>query len=110
MSFFAGTPVGALVGGIVAEWVGLRATIVAAAVLLAGCIGLLLLRYPGLRVLDESRLGFDTVAEPKVRPTSTAPTSTPPPTSSWSRSTSGVADSMVDSASHPPWENSTIAS
>jgi MFS family permease len=68
MSFFAGTPVGALVGGIVAEWVGLRATVVAAAVLLAGCIGLLLLRYPGLRVLDESRLGFDTVAEREGAP------------------------------------------
>ena len=68
MSFFAGTPVGALVGGIVAEWVGLRATVVAAAVLLGGCIGLLLLRYPGLRVLDESRLGFDTVAEREGAP------------------------------------------
>jgi UPF0716 family protein affecting phage T7 exclusion len=64
MSFFAGTPVGALVGGIVAEGIGLRATIVGAAVLLAGCIGLVLLRYPGFRVLDESRLGFDSTAEP----------------------------------------------
>jgi hypothetical protein len=49
----------------VAEGVGLRATVVGAAVLLAGCIGLLVLRYPGLRVLDESRLGFDATAEPE---------------------------------------------
>ena len=63
MCFFAGTPVGALVGGIVAEWVGLRATIVGSAVLLAGVIGLTLLRYPGFRVLDETRLGFDATIE-----------------------------------------------
>jgi predicted MFS family arabinose efflux permease len=64
MSFFAGTPIGALVGGIVAEWIGLRATIVASAVLLAGTIGLLVLRYPGLRVLDETRIGTDVTIEP----------------------------------------------
>jgi len=68
MSFFAGTPIGALVGGIVAQWIGLRATVVAAAVLLAGCIGLVLLRYPGLRVLDESRVGFDATAEAEGPP------------------------------------------
>jgi MFS family permease len=62
MCFFAGTPVGALVGGIAAEWIGLRATIVVSAVLLAGCIGVALLRYPGFRVLDENRLGFDGTA------------------------------------------------
>jgi predicted MFS family arabinose efflux permease len=65
MCFFAGTPVGALVGGIVAEWIGLRATIVSSAVLLAGCIVVVLLRYPGFRVLDESRLGFDATTEPE---------------------------------------------
>jgi predicted MFS family arabinose efflux permease len=63
MSFFAGTPIGALVGGIMAEVVGLRATIVGSAVLLAGCVAAVLARYPGLRVLDESRLGFDHTTE-----------------------------------------------
>jgi hypothetical protein len=48
--------------------VGLRATIVGAAVLLAACIGLVLLRYPGLRVLDESRLRVDATAEPERAP------------------------------------------
>ena len=63
MSFFAGTPIGALVGGIMAEVVGLRATIVGSAVLLAGCVAAVLARYPGLRVLDESRMGFDHTTE-----------------------------------------------
>jgi hypothetical protein len=63
MCFFAGTPVGALIGGIAAEWIGLRATVVGSAVLLAGTIGLTLQRYPGFRVLDESRLGFDETVE-----------------------------------------------
>ena len=64
MCFFAGTPVGALIGGIVAEVIGLRATIVGSAVLLAVGVGLALLRYRGFRVLDESRLGFDRTLEP----------------------------------------------
>jgi hypothetical protein len=64
MSFFAGTPIGALIGGIAAEWIGLRATIVASAVLLAGTVALLLLRYPGFRVLDETRIGTDVTIEP----------------------------------------------
>ncbi len=68
MCFFAGTPIGALVGGIAAEWIGLRATVVGSAVLLAGTIGLTLLRYPGFRVLDESRLGFDETVEPPGAP------------------------------------------
>jgi predicted MFS family arabinose efflux permease len=59
MSFFAGTPIGALVGGIAASWIGLRATIVVSAVLLAIAVTVMILRYPGLRVLDESRVGFD---------------------------------------------------
>ena len=63
MCFFAGTPVGALIGGIAAEWIGLRATVVGSAVLLAGTISLTLQRYPGFRVLDESRLGFDETVE-----------------------------------------------
>ncbi len=64
MCFFAGTPVGALIGGIVAEVIGLRATIVGSALLLALAVGLALLRYRGFRVLDESRLGFDRTIEP----------------------------------------------
>jgi MFS family permease len=63
MCFFAGTPIGALVGGIAAEWIGLRATIVASAVILAGTIGLTLLRYPGFRVLDETTLTPDATTE-----------------------------------------------
>jgi MFS family permease len=59
MSFFAGTPIGALVGGIVASWIGLRATIVGSAALLAIAVVVTMLRYPWFRVLDESRVGFD---------------------------------------------------
>jgi MFS family permease len=65
MSFFAGTPIGALVGGIAAEWIGLRATIVGSAVLLAGTIAVTMLKYPGFRVLDESMLGTDGKMKPK---------------------------------------------
>jgi predicted MFS family arabinose efflux permease len=68
MCFFAGTPVGALVGGIAAAVIGLRATIVGSAVLLAGVIALALLRYPGFRVLDETRLGFDHTIDPAGAP------------------------------------------
>ena len=57
MCFFAGTPVGALIGGIVAEVIGLRATIVGSATLLAVGVGLALLRYRGFRVLDETPPG-----------------------------------------------------
>ena len=65
MCFFAGTPIGALVGGIVAQGIGLRATIVGAALMLCVTVGLGLLRYPGFRVLDESRVGIDaTVTAP----------------------------------------------
>jgi MFS family permease len=59
MSFFAGTPVGALLGGIAASVIGLRATIVASAALLAGAVVVAMVRYPWFRVLDESRVGFD---------------------------------------------------
>jgi MFS family permease len=64
MGFFAGTPIGALVGGVAAEWIGLRATIVGSAVLLAGTIGLTLLKYPAFRVLDETMPGTDAGVEP----------------------------------------------
>ncbi len=59
MCFFAGTPIGALLGGIAADVVGLRATVVGAAVLMAGTIVYLVLRYDGLRPLDQSIAGFD---------------------------------------------------
>jgi MFS family permease len=59
MSFFAGTPVGALLGGIAASVIGLRATIVISAALLALAVTITMLRYPWFRVLDESRVGFD---------------------------------------------------
>jgi MFS family permease len=61
MSFFAGTPVGALIGGIVAELIGLRATIVGAAVILGVTVVVLLVKFPGFHVLDESTAGFDRV-------------------------------------------------
>jgi MFS family permease len=63
MSFFAGTPIGALVGGIAASVIGLRATIVVSAVLLALAVIVTMLRYPWFRVLDESRVGFDAHVE-----------------------------------------------
>jgi MFS-type transporter involved in bile tolerance (Atg22 family) len=63
MSFFAGTPIGALIGGILASLIGLRATIVASAVLLAIAVVLMMLRYPWLRVLDETKTGFDAHVE-----------------------------------------------
>jgi MFS family permease len=59
MSFFAGTPIGALLGGIAASIIGLRATIVASAALLALAVIVTMIRYPWFRVLDESRIGFD---------------------------------------------------
>jgi MFS family permease len=64
MSFFAGTPIGALLGGIAASIIGLRATIVASAVLLAIAVTVTMIRFPWFRVLDESRVGFDAHVEP----------------------------------------------
>jgi predicted MFS family arabinose efflux permease len=72
MSFFAGTPIGALIGGIAASWIGLRATIVASAVLLAIAVAVMLFRYPWFRVLDESRLGFDAQVEGRATDLDTA--------------------------------------
>lgn len=66
MSFFAGTPIGALVGGIVASWVGLRATIVGSAALLAITVAVMMWRYPWLRVLDETKPGFDARVETRA--------------------------------------------
>ncbi|MFN8026082.1 MAG: MFS transporter [Acidimicrobiia bacterium] len=59
MCFFAGTPIGALIGGIVADFVGLRATVVGAGVLMACTIVYLVLRYDRLRPLDEALASFE---------------------------------------------------
>ena len=85
MCFFAGTPVGALDrrhrrrGDRAARHhrrLG-RARPLA--------VGVAPLRYRGFRALDEARLGFDHAVEAAAEGECTAPTSTPPPTSSWSR-------------------------
>jgi hypothetical protein len=47
----------------VASVVGLRATIVGSAVLLAIAVVVTMVRYPWLRVLDESQVGFDAHVE-----------------------------------------------
>ncbi|MFI5054242.1 MAG: MFS transporter, partial [Acidimicrobiia bacterium] len=62
MCFFAGTPIGALIGGIAAEVIGLRATVIGAAVLLALSVGVLFVKFRGFQVLDESTTGLDRTA------------------------------------------------
>ena len=68
MSFFAAAPLGALIGGIIGEAVGLRPTIVGAAV----CLTLLTLwafvRYGRLHSLDEAEPIADTVVGPHPAP------------------------------------------
>lgn len=59
MSFFAAAPIGALIGGIVGDLIDLRVTIVAAGVILAVCIALAMVRFHGLRPLDETPSVFD---------------------------------------------------
>jgi MFS family permease len=54
MSFFAAGPIGALVGGIIGDLLNLRVTVVAAGVVLAACLVLALVRFHGLRPLDQS--------------------------------------------------------
>ncbi|HEX5586811.1 MAG TPA: MFS transporter [Acidimicrobiia bacterium] len=54
MSFFAAAPLGALVGGVTGQLVGLRATIVGAAVLLAAVSTWMVLHYHRLHPLDEA--------------------------------------------------------
>ena len=68
MSFFAAAPIGALVGGFVGEWAGLRVTMVGSAISLAALTIWALVRYRGLRPLDEAP-AFDTVVTPVPRPT-----------------------------------------
>jgi MFS family permease len=71
MCFFAAAPVGALIGGVVGEWIGLRVMVLAAAVLLAASLMWALVRYRGLRPLDASLPVFDEhgVAVPRAVPT-----------------------------------------
>jgi MFS family permease len=54
MSFFAAGPIGALVAGILGDLFNLRVTVVAAGVVLAACLVFALVRFHGLRPLDES--------------------------------------------------------
>jgi MFS family permease len=53
-SLLLGVPVGALIQGKVAEWLDLRAVIVGSGLLLLAFAVYAMLRYPGLRPLDES--------------------------------------------------------
>jgi predicted MFS family arabinose efflux permease len=54
MSFFAAAPIGALIGGFVGEWAGLRVTMIGAAVLLVALTAWAVTRYPWLHPLDHS--------------------------------------------------------
>jgi MFS family permease len=54
MSFFAAAPLGALVGGVTGQLVGLRATIIGSAVLLAVVSTWMIVRYQRLHALDEA--------------------------------------------------------
>lgn len=60
MCFFAGTPIGALLGGIAADLVGLRATVVGAGAIMATTVVYLAMRFDRLRPLDQTHAGFDT--------------------------------------------------
>ncbi len=84
MCFFAGTPVGALIGGIVAEVIGLRATVVGSAALLASrsgwCCSVTRASVSWTKLVSAS-----TTSPNRRAATWGAPTSTPPPTSSSSR-------------------------
>ena len=54
MSFFAAAPIGALIGGLVGEWAGLRVTMVGAAVLLAVLTAWAMVHYRLLHPLDRA--------------------------------------------------------
>jgi MFS family permease len=80
LSFFVGTPIGALVGGVAAQVVGLRETVIAFGVLFGVCAVILGWRCARYRPLDESRpLVLDpTVGDHDVTaPPTPAPRSTP---------------------------------
>jgi MFS family permease len=71
LSFFVGTPVGALVGGVAAQVVGLRETVIAFGVLFGVCAVLLGWRCARYRPLDESRPlvpDYDVSASPSTAP------------------------------------------
>ena len=68
MCFFAAAPLGSLVGGVVGEWIGLRAMVLAAAVLLAAWFAWVLAHHRALRPLDASMPVFDALGAPVVRP------------------------------------------
>lgn len=59
MSFFAAAPIGALIGGIVGDLIDLRVAIVSAGVILAACTVVAVLRFQGLRPLDQAPPVFD---------------------------------------------------
>jgi hypothetical protein len=54
MSFFAAAPIGALVGGFVGEWAGLRVTMVGASIALVVLTIWALVHYQRLHPLDEA--------------------------------------------------------
>ena len=54
LGFFAGTPIGALLGGVVAQVIGLREMIVVFGIVFAVCIVALGVRYRWYQPLDES--------------------------------------------------------
>jgi MFS family permease len=72
MSFFAAGPIGALIGGFIGDALNLRVTVVGAGVILAACLTFSLVRFHGLRPLDES--------PPVSDETLVAPVERPPPT------------------------------
>jgi MFS family permease len=73
MCFFTGAPIGALIAGIVAQFVGIRATYVIAAVLLTAAGAVLVARFERFRPLDESRAGFDVTVETTGAPGAAEP-------------------------------------
>jgi predicted MFS family arabinose efflux permease len=73
MCFFTGAPIGALIAGIVAQFVGIRATYVIAAVLLTAAGAVLVARFERFRPLDESRAGFDVTVETTGAPGAVEP-------------------------------------
>jgi MFS family permease len=54
MGLLAGVPLGALLGGVMADVIGLRATVIAGGAVLAGYLVIALFAFHGMRPLDES--------------------------------------------------------
>jgi MFS family permease len=59
MCFFAAAPLGALVGGVLGEWIGLRIVVVTASALLATWFVWVFVRYRALSPLDASMPVYD---------------------------------------------------